>query len=84
MVKVGWAQRDFTPTRPALLMGQMHPRTAYAAADPLTLTAMAVCGGDADQAVILVSCDVCMVTDALRQRVAELLALRAPAVPLQA
>jgi hypothetical protein len=65
-------------------MGQMHPRTARAAADPLTLTAMAVSGADPDQAVILISCDLCMVTDELRRRVVDLLALRAPAVPPQA
>jgi hypothetical protein len=42
MLCIGWASRDFTPTRPALLMGQMHVRTAREAADPLTVTALAL------------------------------------------
>ncbi len=38
MLKIGWATRDFTPNRPALLCGQMHNRVAKDTMDPLTLT----------------------------------------------
>ncbi len=34
MLKIGWSSRDFTPTRSALLQGQMHVRIARTALDP--------------------------------------------------
>ncbi len=46
MLSTGWATRDITPARPAMLQGQMHVRVARKARDPLTVTAMWTPAGD--------------------------------------
>lgn len=81
MLNIGWATRDFTPDRPALLQGQMHNRVATEALDPLTLTCMAI-EGDGDCA-LLISADMPFCDESLhvevRRRLAELL----PEVPAE-
>ena len=67
MLKIGMATRDFTPTQPAMIQGQMHTRIGREAKDPLTLTAMAV-EGDGGSAIVI-SCDLAMVSDALIAKV---------------
>jgi hypothetical protein len=69
MLRIGWASRDITPTRPAMIMGQMHRRIGHDAADPLTLTACAI--DDGAGRAVLVSCDLTMVTSTLQALVAE-------------
>ncbi len=58
---IGWAVREITPRRPAMLQGQMHCRVASQAMDPLLVTAMAVEGAAAR--AVLVSCDLAFVPD---------------------
>ena len=41
MLQIGWATRDFTPERPAMIQGQMHRRIGREALDPLMVTALA-------------------------------------------
>jgi hypothetical protein len=69
------ATKDFTPTRPAMIQGQMHVRIGREAKDPLTLTALAIDGGRTN--TIVISCDLAMVSEGLvsvvRQRLARLL-----------
>ena len=72
MLKIGWATRDLTPTRPALLMGQMYPRVARTALDPITVTAWAV------EDVVFVSCDLCHLSEGNRQDVLALLPAEIP------
>ena len=74
MLKIGWATRDLTPKRPAMLMGQMYPRVATSALDPITVTAWAV------EDVVFVSCDLALVTAENRQ---DVLALLPPEIPAQ-
>ena len=74
MLKIGWATRDLTPKRPAMLMGQMYPRVATSALDPITVTAWAV------EDVVFVSCDLALVTVENRQ---DVLALLPPEIPAQ-
>jgi len=73
MLKIGWATRDLTPTRPAMLMGQMYPRVARRAHDPITVTAWAV------EDVVFVSCDLPFIADSNRQDVLALLPAEIPA-----
>ena len=73
MLKIGWATRDLTPTRPAMLMGQMHPRVATSALDPITVTAWAV------EDVVFVSCDLALITEENQQDVWALLPPEIPA-----
>ena len=60
-LRIGWGLRDMTPTRPAMLQGQMHCRVATRAMDPLLVTALAI-EGIAARAV-LISCDLAFVPD---------------------
>ena len=57
MLEIGWAGRDITPERPAMLQGQMHARVAREKADPITLTALALAGGDPGDAAVVISLD---------------------------
>lgn len=83
MLRIGFASRDFTPDRPAMLQGQMHVRVAREAMDPLTVTAMAFEGAGGARAV-LCSCDLAGVPDNLMAAVRQRLAQRLPEVPPQA
>jgi hypothetical protein len=77
MLKIGWATRELTPTRPALLQGQMHPRVARAALDPLMVTAWAL------EDVVFVSCDVVSICEGLRKATFAALGRLQPDVPVQ-
>jgi neutral ceramidase len=56
-LSVGFAEMDFTPAPGLMLQGQMHPRLAERARDPLLANALAVQSGD--ETVVLVSVDIC-------------------------
>ena len=81
MMRIGWASQDFTPTRPAMLQGQMHVRVARSAMDPLTVTALALESGTPPTAAVLVSCDLAGVPEVLQAAVHARLATRLPGVP---
>ena len=81
MLRIGWAVRDITPSRPVMVSGQMHRRIARGAMDPLLVTALAMEGGDPADCAILISCDLVGVSDGLQRAVRERLARRLPAVP---
>jgi len=81
MLKIGFASRDFTPQRPAMIQGQMHVRVGRSARDPLTLTAMAVDGGESRSRAIIVSFDLAMVSDQLVRMVRHRLARDLPDAP---
>ena len=69
MLKIGWASRDFTPDRPAMIHGQRHRRIGREAIDPLTATALAIEGTDGEDSAIVVSCDMTNTTAALWESV---------------
>jgi hypothetical protein len=81
MLKIGWASREITPQKPALIQGQMHIRIGRDAADPILATALALDGGTAGGRVIWVSCDLAMTGEELMAAVRERLAQRVPEVP---
>ena len=83
MTRFGWASREFTPDRPAMVQGQMHARIARQAKDPLTLTALAIEADSPDSRLIWIACDLCQIPEALQQGVRERLAHRLPDVPPQ-
>ena len=84
MLKIGWASRDITPPRPAMIQGQMHVRIGKDAADPLTLTALAIEGRGQAGTVILVSCDLPMVSERMQAAVRKRLRKRCPQVSAEA
>ena len=79
MLKFGFASHEFTPSRPALIMGQMYVRVGREAKDPLTLTAWAI-EADEGNGSILIAADLVGVPDALVALVRQRLADRLPDV----
>lgn len=77
-LRIGWAARDITPVRPAMLQGQMHCRVGHSAMDPVTVTAMAVESPASGECLVLVSCDLAFITDSLLRQVREQVAGQAP------
>ena len=75
---VGWAQRDITPRLPAVLYGQFHARVATEVHDPLTVTALALSEGETGDCAVLVSCDLCTLAAAVRERCHEAVRERVP------
>jgi hypothetical protein len=81
MLRIGWARRDITPQRPAMLQGQMHRRIASTALDPLTVTALALEAEDGADGAVIVSCDLTMTPESLWQATRQRLASRLPGFP---
>jgi hypothetical protein len=81
MLRIGWAVRDITPSRPVMVSGQMHRRISRGAMDPLLVTAIAMEGGDPADCAILISCDLVGVSDALQRAVRERFARRVSDMP---
>lgn len=76
-VRIGWASRDITPSRPVVLRGQFYVRISEGANDPITATALAIESAGGGQAII-VSCDLVGVSADEQDRVRQALAGRLP------
>jgi len=83
MLRLGWAVREITPERPALVMGQMYRRIAREAMDPLLVTALALEGGDPPDCAIIVSCDLTGVSERLQEEVRARVGARLSGFPVQ-
>lgn len=71
MLRIGWASREFTPDRPAMIQGQKHRRVGERAIDPLTVNAFAIESPESDSSCLFLSCDLAFISDALLERVRE-------------
>ncbi|MBR6747310.1 MAG: hypothetical protein IKM07_00105 [Clostridia bacterium] len=60
---VGWAEESLVPNARVMLAGQFYERISEYVESDITVTAMAISGGDAQ--LIIVSCDLVSVSDAL-------------------
>jgi hypothetical protein len=63
MIKIGFATRDITPSKPAMIQGQMGRRIGERALDPITVTAWVM--ANEDDAAVIVSCDLATPSDGL-------------------
>lgn len=82
-LRIGWGAADITPDRPAVLGGMTWARITDGVLDPLTATALALereVPGQPQDYVILVSCDLRSIQDALRDGVRQTLRSRLPAL----
>ncbi len=68
-LKIGWAQADITPDEPVAVAGQFNARVSEGVMDPVTATALVLEQGDAH--VVLVSCDLVAVGEALLEAIGE-------------
>ncbi len=80
-VKIGWAKKEVSTTEKVALAGQMHFRLSKGIHDPLYVTALAIDGGAGQDAVILVSCDVIVLSGGIINQVIGLVAERDPSIP---
>ncbi len=81
MLNIGFASRDMTPTRPAMLQGQMHRRIGRKALDPVIVNAVALEDDKTGESAAIVSCDLAHPSENLYRTVRERLASRCPAAP---
>ncbi len=66
-LSIGWASANLTPDEPVQLAGQHYARVSEGVHDPVTATVLALAGGDAPEAaIVLVSCDLVSIADSLR------------------
>ena len=56
-VKIGWAMRDISTDKPVAIPGQMFVRVSEGIFDPIYVTALAVDGGEGQDAFVFVSLD---------------------------
>jgi len=67
---IGWATADLTPDEPVFLAGQMHARVSEGVRSPITATVMAIESSGCDR-LVMVSCDLVHIPNALRDAVRE-------------
>ena len=57
-VKIGWGRREISIDAPVKIPGQMYLRISEGIHDPIMVTALCVDGGEGQDAVFFVSCDI--------------------------
>ncbi len=80
-LKIGWASRDVSTTKPVDIPGQFHIRVSTGIIDPITVTALVIDGGD-DIAIFL-SGDFVAIRPYLVTEVRAELAKRLPGFPVE-
>jgi len=75
---IGWSERDITPGKPAYLVGQFHPRVSEYVDGPVKATAL-FAGTEKDY-VVMVSCDLALINENIRERCREAVRKKTPAV----
>ena len=80
-VKIGWAKREISSDKPVSIPGQMYQRISEGIHDPLYVTALCVDGGEDQDKIIFISCDIVTpskgILDPIRQKLRE----RRPEIP---
>ncbi len=69
--RIGWAATDITPDEPVMLHGQFHARVSERVKDPVTATALVLESPRDGSRLVMVSCDLVIIHDALRDAVRE-------------
>ena len=78
---IGWASADITPTERVCLMGQFHTRISEGVRDPITATALVLHSPERDgpgEQAIMVSSDLAMIPELLRDGVRDAVRERVP------
>jgi len=80
-VKIGWAKREISTTEPVNVPGQMYLRISEGIHDPLYVTALCVDGGEGQDKVIFLSCDIVTPWVGILQPIRDKLKERRPEIP---
>ena len=80
-VKIGWAKREISTTEPVSIPGQMFQRISEGIHDPLYVTALCVDGGEGQDKIIFISCDIVTPSKGILQPIRDKLKERRPEIP---
>ena len=80
-VKIGWAKREISTTEPVSVPGQMYLRISEGIHDPLYVTALCVDGGEGQDKIIFLSCDIVTPWVGILQPIRDKLKERRPEIP---
>jgi len=81
---IGWASRDVTPKEKVNVAGQFHMRITNVVRDPVTVTALAISGGqDPADSFIFISCDTCMIPAYVVDKTRQIIAAKNKDFPVQ-
>ena len=80
-MKIGWAGRDISTDRPVDIPGQFYIRVSRGVLDPITVTALALDGGD--DAAVFVSADLIAIRPPLLEEARAAVAARRPGFPVE-
>ena len=80
-LKIGWAKREISTTDPVSIPGQMYIRVSEGIHDPLYVTALCVDGGEGQDKVIFLSCDIVTPWPGILQPIRDKLKERRPEIP---
>lgn len=80
-VRIGWAKREISTTEPVEVPGQMYLRVSEGIHDPLYVTALCVDGGEGQDKVIFLSCDIVTPWRGILQPIRDKLKERRPEIP---
>lgn len=80
-VKIGWARREISTNEPVSIPGQMYIRVSEGVHDPLYVTALCVDGGEGQDKIIFLSCDLVMPFYGVLQPIRDKLKERRPEIP---
>lgn len=82
-LRIGWASADITPEQSVVIRGAARARVSQGVLDPVTATALAIESvreGKPASMVVMVSCDLLVIVDALRDRVREIVKQKLPEI----
>ena len=80
-VKIGWAKREISTNEPVSIPGQMYIRVSEGIHDPLYVTALCVDGGEGQDAVIFLACDIVTQYGGILAPLQEKIRARRPEIP---
>ena len=80
-VKIGWAKREFSTNERVSVPGQMYQRISEGIHDPLYVTALCVDGGENQDKIIFISCDIVTPSPGILQPIRDKLTERRPEIP---
>ncbi len=79
-LRVGWAARDVSTTKPINIPGQFHMRISQGVIDPITVTALAIDNGE--DSVVFLSADIVVIRGNLLDKIRARVATIDPGVPV--
>lgn len=80
-VRIGWAKRDISTNEPVSIPGQMYIRVSKGVLDPLYVTALCIDGGEGQDKVIFLSCDIVTQFPGILQPIRDHLKAMRPEIP---